>query len=560
MKTDFQQWGGADPEMINRALEAQGSTYRVPVPQAVQPTPPQRWPGALEAPPEAAAPTAPAAPQTLEDIYAQQAADATARAPAEAIAAGAVPPAARMSLAQPQMAPQPARRPSVGGGAQIANPIPGMLKEASAGKAAAETQRDQAELGYDTATEARKLNAETLGDSKADNLESIAEVQARIAADQREYHDRLQVEADSHTAATDKVNSERNEMIKFVNEYEPKDRRTGKQRVAGAIAVGLSGMLDQNNLVAGLMQGMNVQTSNADRTASLIQKGIERDLEYQRALLDNKQTAMAGKTTELGQLREKYGDTVDTLKLARAMKIEQAQKEIEATTAQGASQEARILGQEASDKLEQEKQAIYSEVYGKRFESLRGEEQKLRMARYEQQRAAQAGANPMTALKLREQQLKNAKMEQELNKTDKGGPATEGERKTYGVISGAKDSFKRLYSTVYNSDGTEKNPDDVDMPARAWNYVPTILTPEAKEQQRLDDTNIVRTLLRIESGSNVPDSEVEGKMYSTGLTSSDESVRAKARKALLEQLQATDQWGLLDDAKPNPLTRPHEAK
>lgn len=582
---DFDQWGGADPVAINKALEAQGSTYRVPVPVA----PPVSGPAVIDTAPFAGQPVQPLTPEEqalgAQLVKQREQADAvaaanpshapapqpavTSAAPATpgidwkpSVQSQAVPPGARMSLAQPNpqlSAPQyaPTNRPHVGGG--VANPIPNMLKDASSGRATAESLRDDAEIRYDTATEARKYNAETLGDSKANALDQIAERQARLAAEQDEYNNRLQIEGDAHQAATDKVTAERNEMNKFVSDYEPKDRRSMNQRVAGAIAVGLGGMLDQNNLVAGLMQGMNVQTNNADRAASLISRGIDRDLEYQRQLLDNKRTAMAGKTTEMGQLREKYGDAIDVLKLGRAMKLEQAQTEIQSITSKGASAEARQLGQEVSDKLEADKQALYSQVYGERFEKLSAEEKQLRMARYQQQmaQAAGGGTSDMQRLKLQEQALKNKKLEQELNKTDKGGPATEGERKTYGVIAGTKDAYKRLYSTVYNNNGTQKDPDSVDMPARAWDYVPGLLTPEQKEQERLDDVNLTRTLLRIESGSNVPDSEVEGKMHSTGLTSSDESVRAKARKTLLDQVAATDQWGLLDDARPNALVRPH---
>ena len=115
----------------------------------------------------------------------------------------------------------------------------------------------------------------------------------------------------------------------------------------GALAVGLGQMVDQNNLTAGLMQGLNVQTNNADSTVAMIQRGIDRDLDEQRALLDNKKTALVAKGTELGQLRDRYGDKLDTMKLARSMKLDQAIQEMEAIKNRGLAGEALSTADEA---------------------------------------------------------------------------------------------------------------------------------------------------------------------------------------------------------------------
>jgi hypothetical protein len=130
-------------------------------------------------------------------------------------------------------------------------------------------------------------------------------------------------------------------------------------------------------------------------------------------MLDNKRTALAAKSSELGQMRERYGDGVESIKLARAMKIDQYQKELEAVIARGGSKEAVLTAQDAIGMLEQQKQQLFFE----RSQSLYQQE----MA----SRAAAARANrPMTAkeaLDLRSKELDIAKKEQDL----RGGGDTE---------------------------------------------------------------------------------------------------------------------------------------
>ena len=272
---------------------------------------------------------------------------------------------------------------------------------------------DEAFTGMGDAITQRQQTAEELGQARAETGRATADLLQASTVDDAAAQKRLADAQDAHIAASDKVQQEQRELTQFIGNYEPKDRRTTTSRVMGAIAVGLAGMQDQNNLVAGLKQGMNVQTNNAAMVNNMINTSIDRDIDLQRQMLDNKRTALAAKSSELGQMRERYGDGVESIKLARAMKIDQYQKELEAVIARGGSKEAVLTAQDAIGMLEQQKQQLFFE----RSQSLYQQE----MA----SRAAAARANrPMTAkeaLDLRSKELDIAKKEQDL----RGGGDTE---------------------------------------------------------------------------------------------------------------------------------------
>lgn len=113
---------------------------------------------------------------------------------------------------------------------------------------------------------------------------------------------------------------------------------------------------------------------------------------------------------------------------------------------------------------------------------------------------------------------------------------TEGEAKTDAVVAGALDSYMRLGQTL--AGGGEMNRGAV---RETW--VPDVLTSQESLQQRADVTNLVRSILRVESGSNVPESEVEGKIAALGIDSGDPEIRAQGMRQLLQGFNALDRQG-----------------
>jgi hypothetical protein len=456
------------------------------------------------------------------------------------------------SQAQNQESPNSTPAPYVGRGSSLANPLTRYLKEAEQTKQEAESQRNAAEDARDVAAGERKDAIRDQAEVDKEVGARAAEIQKRNATDSTQMLQELQINQEMYNKAQDKIATERDEISRFIENYEPKDRRSTARRVTGALAVVLGGVGD------GLVRASGKGTGNhASAVVDIINKGIDRDLENQEKMLENKRTALAARDTELGQLRNRLGDTVDNLKLARVMKLESAKSELESAIAQGASDKAIALANESIAKIDYEISDLKAQFFDKRFGEAYNDERKFSIAQYQQQQASRP--KPLSQkeqLDLEGKALDNAKKRQELNGSE--GPKTDGEKQDDGVVAGAADAWSRLYPTVYNTDGTSKDSSKVDVPSRVWGAVPSIMTPESIEQERLDEENLIGTLLRLESGSNIPPDERAGKAIQNGLRSSDETVRARARKQLVDQLQAFDRFGRLK--KPNPLVTPHEAQ
>jgi hypothetical protein len=457
-------YGGVDPALINRALEAQGVAYRVPmapspvvadpafVPAAVQPPPePPPVPAAVNgvAPSyvasvraanerEAAAnasdtsryldeavirqnaqaagvspdyavslarsngrlpPAAPAAPE---------AAPAPAAAPVEV-----VPPGARMSMAQPSAATQaqgtaPVQPKSVGP-RMPASPFGAMERDARQRYGVEQGQADAAEMSGDINTESARVAIEEQGQAQRQTGDAMAETFERAGAASAGYADRLKVLEGTQREAEQRIQGEIEADTKFINEYEPKDRRTKGQRVASALAVALGGLGRAFSAAAG------IQTRNT--ALDLIQSQIERDLEMQRGMLDNKKTALAAKSSALGQARQRYQDDREALNFARVVELDGYQKQIEAEKAKGMGQEAAAKADELSALLGAQRDNLLQGLHGAKAERYRAEAQAAAMAKYQEDRARAAaarGPSTMDQLKLQEQALKNRKLAQEL--------------------------------------------------------------------------------------------------------------------------------------------------
>ena len=125
------------------------------------------------------------------------------------------------------------------------------------------------------------------------------------------------------------------------------DRRSGTAKALGGIALGLGQMTDQNNLVAGLMQGLNVQTHNADAIQAQLNHAVDRDLKIQQANLDSARATAQDKLTEVGLARQYLGDTQQAMRFAGALRKERYAAEVEhlaATHEAGTARDNALIG------------------------------------------------------------------------------------------------------------------------------------------------------------------------------------------------------------------------
>lgn len=254
--------------------------------------------------------------------------------------------------------------------------------------------------GMQDAITQRQESAREIADARASVGRSMADIRDNANVDDEMYAQRMADEAERHQAAVDAVQKRQREDADFIRTFEPSDRRSTTQKAMSAVAVALSGLGD-----AMAVGGGNQNPGHMRATLGIIDKAIDRDLEYQREMLNNKRTALAAGNTELGQMRERYGDNLDAMKMARVVKLDQYQRAIDTAIAQGASAEAVAAGKDTQAQLELQKQQLMYEVYG---------------AQYQAEMRARAGGGAMAQLKLREKAIDVATKERDFLSGGKG--------------------------------------------------------------------------------------------------------------------------------------------
>jgi hypothetical protein len=258
----------------------------------------------------------------------------------------------------------------------------------------AKAKMDGAFGGMTDAITQRQDAAREIADTRAGVGRSMADIRDNANVDDEMYAQRMADEAERHQGAVDAVQARQREDAEFIRTFEPSDRRSTGRVAMSSIAVALSGIGD-----AIAMGGGNANPGHLKTTLGIIDRSIDRDLEYQREMISNKRTALAASNTELGQMRERYGDNLDAMKMARVVKLDQYQRAIDTAIQQGASAEAVTAGKDTQAQLELQKQQLMYEVYG---------------AQYQAEMRARAGGGAMGQLKLQEQMLKNEKLRGEL--------------------------------------------------------------------------------------------------------------------------------------------------
>lgn len=545
---------GFDPSLVNQANAALGGTYRVPTIGDAQ----------------ASAAQFPQLPIAGADVsFLEQAAGSQGLPTGDVSPGFSMVPTPEPQVMQPDQAPpapmasapmaaqavgvdtpQPMQQelraptyPSMGGGAR--NPLTGMIDDASARRAEAEQQRDAAAMRGDFAADAAGEARMRTAQSQAGTAAGVGGIYERLAGEGSEYQRQLFDAQDSHAKASEKVAGEQRELSKFISDYEPKDRRSGGSKIMGALAVGLGQMVDQNNLTAGLMQGLNVQTNNADSTVAMIQRGIDRDLDEQRALLDNKKTALVAKGTELGQLRDRYGDKLDTMKLARSMKLDQAIQEMEAIKNRGLAGEALSTADEAIAKMQMERDDLKTQVFDQRFQQAYGDEQRFKMARYQQQQAAAAAARdkrltPAQALALEGAALDNEKKRRELEPGGDQKPLTAEQLKRQSLFEGKDIAGRTIARLVAEGESA---------PGIVGRNVPNWMRSAHGDEVDTAIAAMKDVLLRDESGASISDGDKKSKEEAWGLDRG-EAARKRGMRMMLDEYNARRRSVGLDPVEP----------
>ena len=305
------------------------------------------------------------------------------------------------------------------------------------------------------------------------------------------------------------------------------DRRSTGQKSLGILAVALGGLGD----ALGKMGGSN--TDFGARVSAGIDQAVERDMQLQREALEGKRAQAASKLTELGLARGAFQDEKTALDWAAAKRKELYAMEMQQVAARSQSEVVRQQGMAAAAQAREQAAQAMAQIYGQR--EAQGAQVAMQKAQLEQRKQEFAIS---TAADLQKAQIAASSKAGEVKKL------TDGERKQDAVVAGAADAYDRI-AKIVNGGGATNAGATAGTLFGGKSYVPDLVTGEDTLQQRADVKNIVRSILRVESGSNVPESEVEGKIEALGLSSGDDAVRARGMQQLLSGFKALDVTGRL---------------
>lgn len=368
------------------------------------------------------------------------------------------------------------------------------------------------------------------------------------------------------------------------------DRRSVKQKAMGALALGLGQATDQNNLVAGLMQGVPVQTHNADSIQDNINATIDRDIDIQRMNLQNKRAAADAKYSQLGMARQFFGDDTAAEQFVRSSQKEEfglAMEQIantlgndvakqraiavgEQNKLEGQQGKAQLLAQlEAQRKAEAAARAAarakgpdYSKFTREEIEAAllqpggapQSLEEFYRVKYVDPERKAAADDAALASKKIGDQktQAEIAKLEAEAR--GGGGHMSDGDKKLARLAQGIEPAVAHL--APYLSSGKDIPYLGVAEtgPAKALGAViPEAFTPNENLAFRSSVDAVANVLLRDESGAALPPAEVASKKASWGIGSGSHEMRKEGLRRMLIELAARKANGSLPptiDAQP----------
>lgn len=362
-----------------------------------------------------------------------------------------------------------------------------------------------------------------IGQVRADTANRQADAMTAQGVDQAMAAESAQMDLEESQAAQQKVLEEKRKVDEFIGSYEPRDRRDTGQRVMGALAIALGGIGD-----AVAVGGGAAPQRNLDRVVSIVNTGIERDLDAQREMISNKKTQSQGLDTELGHMQRMYGQTQQANEMARVMKLQQAQLELQTIAASGAAEEAKATAAGAAAKIGQQ-----IEETKLRVDTARLQEERAMAAAAA--RGAGAGKGPdydsMTPEQLKALHAANllpdsVYRKSSLAKEDKDPIASADERKLRRLLAGVAPAAQELRAFAEGG-GTPANP--------MVKMLPDIATPTDTLQRQASIAAVRDILLRDESGAAIGEAEAAKKIAGWGIESGDPAVRKEGLRRMLEE-------------------------
>lgn len=262
---------------------------------------------------------------------------------------------------------------------QIANEAHGAAADAQGQVLAGEDQ-------YTGGMQSQREAVGELANVKGQQGEAVAKSAAKDAEGLSAYQQQLQADYDAHTRAVSKTEQESKDLANEIKNTKVKDSRGVGKRVMGAIAVALSGLGDAYAATGGK------HTNYAQTAVGIINQGIDRDLDMQQKMLDNKRTALAAKNSELAWARQKLGDTMEARNLAKAAMIDQHARELAAQLGSTATPEAQAIGKQVIGQLDAQQGEHQAEVNRTLLERNQATERQAVLAEDQRRRAAAAAA------------------------------------------------------------------------------------------------------------------------------------------------------------------------
>lgn len=404
------------------------------------------------------------------------------------------------------------------GGRMPRSPLPAMEAEAAARRAPEEArfaaEREQA----DVASAAAQQAEQEAGDARAAAQEQIAQVQSDIALRteaERERMGRTQAREEQIFAQAQARLGEITARMRERSKERP-GRQNIAQRVGGAVATALAGLGDSYMHVASIYSGQRLPADNADAVVAMINNGIQRDLDEQARAAEQDKDAFAATQSELATALQETGNMRAAQQAAWVSQLEQAQAELAAITARGASAEAKALADSAIAKLELQRAQAERDLSLTLSQGYREQQQKLQLAQYEQAKAAAGGGmTPERALKLR-------KLGADISKTEAETGKLLREAEGGGEIKAEAAKALRLYdSAATDADRLESllNAEGGDLPGvgKIAGRLPDAIAGKDGRQLRRSVRRMVKNMLRDESGAAIGVEEAEAYMQDRGL-------------------------------------------
>jgi hypothetical protein len=443
--------------------------------------------------------------------------------------------------------------------------------------------RQELVKGYDQNTSAQSGIASDQASQLEQANEGIRAIGAMHQAEVDASNERRRIGQEEWEAARPKLMEQVSQFDSMASSQVLRDRRNGMQKTMGAVALGLGQAVDQNNLVAGLMQGTPVYTHNADSIQQNLNATMDRDIELQRVNLANARDSADAARSQLGMARQFFMDDQAAEDFVRADLSEQYARNLDELAKTLTNDMARDRVLATAEQMRLEGTQGKAQVFAAWEQQKKAEAAARAAARAkgpdwskftpaELKAAIDAGAAPAGAVNyynevvakglkndelvadVEQKRAATAKLEAEAA-NPKAANMSDGDKKLARLAEGVQPAVKFL--SQYLGDGGK------DIPylgvaktgyAKALQAVmPEFATPDDNLQFAGSVDALENVLLRDESGANLPDSEKESKRRTWNLGAGSHELRKEGLRRMLLEFDARRRNGTLPatiDAQP----------